>query len=102
VATAGCLFVQAANVFVFHRNELMPIMAFDKRGNFIRAWGRGMFKTTHFLRVDRSDAIWVTDRGYMEAFKFNRKANCCSRSANRTSSATTRHMTPSTVWPTSP
>jgi hypothetical protein len=60
------------NVFVFHRNELMPIMAFDKRGNFIRAWGRGMFKTTHFLRVDRSDAIWVTDRGYMEAFKFNR------------------------------
>jgi hypothetical protein len=51
------------NVFVFHRNELMPIMAFDKRGNFIRAWGRGMFKTTHFLRVDRSDAIWVTDRG---------------------------------------
>ena len=61
------------NVFVFHRNELMPIMAFDKRGNFIRAWGRGMFKTTHFLRVDRSDAIWVTDRGYMEAFKFNRE-----------------------------
>ncbi len=61
------------NVFVFHRNELMPIMAFDKRGTFIRAWGRGMFKTTHFLRVDRSDAIWVTDRGYMEAFKFNRE-----------------------------
>ena len=61
------------NVFVFHRNELMPIMAFDTRGNFIRAWGRGMFKTTHFLRVDRSDAIWVTDRGYMEAFKFNRE-----------------------------
>src|SRR5262244_4068930 len=40
------------NVFVFHRNDLMPIMAFDKHGNFIRAWRRGMFKTTHFLRVD--------------------------------------------------
>ena len=61
------------NVFVFHRNELMPIMAFDKRGHFIRAWGRGLFKTTHFLRVDRSDSIWVTDRGYMQAFKFNQE-----------------------------
>ena len=59
------------NVYVFHRNDLMPIMAFDKRGTFIRAWGRGMFKTTHFLRVDRSDNVWVTDRGYMQAFKFN-------------------------------
>jgi len=59
------------NVFVFHRNDLMPIMAFDKRGQFIRAWGRGMFKTTHFLRVDRSDSVWVTDRGYMQAFKFS-------------------------------
>jgi hypothetical protein len=59
------------NVYVFHRNEQMPIMAFDKRGNFLRAWGRGMFKTTHFLRVDRHDDVWVTDRGYMQAFKFN-------------------------------
>jgi DNA-binding beta-propeller fold protein YncE len=59
------------NVYVFHRHDLMPIMAFDKRGNFLRAWGRGMFKTTHFLRVDRSDNVWVTDRGYMQAFKFD-------------------------------
>jgi DNA-binding beta-propeller fold protein YncE len=59
------------NIYVFHRNELMPIMAFDKRGNFLRAWGRGMFKTTHFLRVDRHDNVWVTDRGYMQAFKFS-------------------------------
>jgi DNA-binding beta-propeller fold protein YncE len=51
----------------------MPIMSFDKRGNFIRAWGRGMFKTTHFLRVDRFDDVWVTDRGYMQAFKFNQQ-----------------------------
>src|SRR5271170_1743352 len=59
------------NVYVFHRNESMPIMAFDSHGKFLRAWGQGMFKTTHFLRVDRSGYIWVTDRGSMEAFKFN-------------------------------
>jgi len=59
------------NVYVFHRNEAMPIMAFDRRGKFLRAWGQGMFKTTHFLRVDHSGYVWVTDRGDMQAFKFD-------------------------------
>jgi peptidylamidoglycolate lyase len=59
------------NVYVFHRNESMPIMAFDRNGKFLRAWGQGMFKTTHFLRVDRFGYVWITDRGDMQAFKFN-------------------------------
>jgi peptidylamidoglycolate lyase len=59
------------NIYVFHRNESMPIMAFDLHGKFLRAWGQGMFKTTHFLRADRFGYIWVTDRGDMQAFKFN-------------------------------
>jgi DNA-binding beta-propeller fold protein YncE len=59
------------NVYVFHRNEAMPIMAFDRRGKFLRAWGQGLFKTTHFLRVDRADHVWVTDRGDMQAFQFD-------------------------------
>ena len=46
-------------------------MAFDRRGKFLRAWGQGMFKTTHFLRVDHSGYVWVTDRGDMQAFKFD-------------------------------
>src|SRR5712671_433304 len=58
------------NVYVLHRNESMPVMAFDRNGKFLRAWGQGMFKTTHFLRVDRSGSVWVTDRGDMQAFKF--------------------------------
>jgi peptidylamidoglycolate lyase len=59
------------NVYVLHRNDSMPIMAFDRYGKFLRAWGQGMFKTTHFLRVDRSGDVWVTDRGDMQAFKFS-------------------------------
>ena len=59
------------NVYVFHRNDAMPIMAFDRQGKFLRSWGQGMFKTTHFLRVDRSGNVWITDRGNMQAFKFN-------------------------------
>jgi DNA-binding beta-propeller fold protein YncE len=46
-------------------------MMFDSHGKFLRSWGQGMFKTTHFLRVDRFGFIWVTDRGNMQAFKFN-------------------------------
>src|SRR5262245_40942690 len=59
------------NVYVFHRNESMPIVAFDSHGKFLRGWGEGMFKTSHFLRVDTFGNIWVTDRGYMQAFQFN-------------------------------
>ena len=59
------------NVYVLHRNESMPVMAFDSHGKFLRSWGQGMFKTTHFLRVDRFGSVWVTDRGNMQAFKFN-------------------------------
>ncbi len=59
------------NVYVLHRNEAMPVMAFDSHGKFLRSWGEGMFKTTHFLRVDRFGFVWVTDRGNMQAFKFS-------------------------------
>jgi DNA-binding beta-propeller fold protein YncE len=59
------------NVYVLHRNEAMPIMVFDRNGKFLRAWGQGMFQTTHFLRVDRAGNVWVTDRGSMQAFKFS-------------------------------
>ena len=59
------------NIYVFHRNESMPIMAFDKNGKFLRAWGQGLFKTTHFLRTDREGNVWVTDRGDHQVFKFS-------------------------------
>jgi DNA-binding beta-propeller fold protein YncE len=59
------------NVYVLHRNEAMPIMVFDRNGKFLRAWGQGMIKTTHFLRVDRFGDVWVTDRGNMVAYKFD-------------------------------
>ncbi len=59
------------NIYVFHRNEAMPIMAFDRNGRFLRAWGQGMFKTTHFLRTAPDGSVWVTDRGHHQVFKFS-------------------------------
>ena len=61
------------NVYVFHRIPAMPIMAFDARGKFLRAWGQGMFTTTHFLHTDRAGNVWVTDRGAHQIFKFDNK-----------------------------
>jgi len=46
-------------------------MVFDREGRFLRAWGEGMFQTTHFLRVTRGGRVWVTDRGGMQAFEFD-------------------------------
>jgi hypothetical protein len=61
------------NVYVFHRIESMPIIAFDRKGKYLRGWGQGMFKTTHFLRTDREGNVWVTDRGDHQVFKFSRE-----------------------------
>jgi len=59
------------NVYVLHRNAAMPVMVFDRHGKFLRSWGEGLFQTTHFLRVDDSGNVWITDRGSMQAFKFD-------------------------------
>src|SRR3954471_17128268 len=59
------------NIYVFQRNAEMPIMAFDSQGHFLRSWGQGLFKTTHFLRTDRDGNVWVTDRGNHQVFKFS-------------------------------
>jgi hypothetical protein len=58
-------------IYVFQRNAEMPIVAFNADGKFLRAWGKGLFKTTHFLRTDREGNVWVTDRGDHQVFKFS-------------------------------
>jgi sugar lactone lactonase YvrE len=59
-------------IFVLHRGE-PPLVAFDKDGKFVRAWGQGLFKVPHGLRVDREGNIWTTDNGNHVLRKFNRE-----------------------------
>ncbi len=59
------------NVYVFRRSQTMPILVFDRSGKFLRGWGDGLFKTPHFLRVDPAGNVWVTDRGHLQAYKFD-------------------------------
>jgi len=59
-------------IFVLHRGE-PPLVAFDADGNFLRAWGQGLFKVPHGLRVDREGNIWTTDNGNHVLRKFDRE-----------------------------
>jgi DNA-binding beta-propeller fold protein YncE len=58
-------------IYVLHRGE-PPLVAFDSDGNFVRAWGQGLFKVPHGLRVDREGNIWTTDNGNHVLRKFSR------------------------------
>lgn len=59
-------------IYVLHRGE-PPVVAFDKDGNFLRAWGQGLYKVPHGLRVDSRGDIWTTDNGNHVLRKFNRE-----------------------------
>ena len=71
-------------VFVFHRAENSwtadkshpipspAILCFDgATGKLLSSWGENRFLEPHGLRIDRSDNIWVTDRGLHQVFKFS-------------------------------
>lgn len=57
-------------IYVLHRGE-PPLVAFDADGKYLRAWGTGLFKVPHGLRVDREGNIWTTDNGNHVLRKFN-------------------------------
>jgi sugar lactone lactonase YvrE/mono/diheme cytochrome c family protein len=42
-------------------SDLDPIMEFDAKGNFIKAFGRGTVNFPHNLYIDAHDHLWVTD-----------------------------------------
>ena len=60
----------ADRVYVFHRGK-KPIAVFDRDGKFVRAWGDGLIKTAHGLRLDRDGNVWVTDLGHHLVMKFD-------------------------------
>ncbi|MBU3076784.1 peptidyl-alpha-hydroxyglycine alpha-amidating lyase family protein [Sphingomonas quercus] len=43
------------------QSGLDPIMEFDARGNFIKAFGGGRFAFPHGLFIDARDNLWLTD-----------------------------------------
>jgi len=58
-------------VLLFRRFE-PPILVFKPSGEFVRSFGKGLFKSPHGLRVDRDDNIWVTDNADHTVMKLDR------------------------------
>ena len=50
------------NVYVFNRGE-HPMMIFDREGNFLRAWGDGLFPRAHGLHMAPDGTVFLTDDG---------------------------------------
>src|SRR5438270_3033387 len=54
------------NVYVIQR-KAPPILCFDPSGRLLRSWGTSLvgrdpdMRGAHGIRVDREDAVWVTD-----------------------------------------
>jgi sugar lactone lactonase YvrE len=60
------------STYILHRGE-PPLLAFDKTGKMVNAFGDGMFQVAHGLRVDRKGDIWTTDNGRHVLRKFSPK-----------------------------
>lgn len=59
-------------VYGFNRGE-HSVIVFDKNGEYLYAWGEGMFVFPHCIFADPHDNIWVVDRDRCQIFKFNTK-----------------------------
>jgi hypothetical protein len=42
-------------------SKLDPIMQFDAKGNFVKAFGAGLLQFAHGFTIDSKDHLWVTD-----------------------------------------
>lgn len=59
-SASGVAINSRGHIFVFHRGP-QPLMQFDADGNFLQAFGDGLFSRPHGLRIDAEDNIWLTD-----------------------------------------
>ncbi len=48
------------HVYVFNRGP-HPVIAFDRDGKFLRAWGEGVFRRAHGITIGPDGTLWLTD-----------------------------------------
>jgi len=62
---------QRGNIYVIHRPaDGDPVVVLDPHGNFIRSWGKGMFKIPHGIRIDPAGNVWTLDANTSMVYKF--------------------------------
>ena len=50
------------HIYVLHRGE-PPLLQYNKKGEYLKGWGEGLYKVAHGLKTDRAGNIWTTDNG---------------------------------------
>ncbi|WP_411273922.1 peptidyl-alpha-hydroxyglycine alpha-amidating lyase family protein [Daejeonella sp.] len=71
-AVSGVAQNSKGHTFVFNRG-LHPLIEFDKKGKFVRYLAEGLIKTSHGIRIDSQDNIWLTDVASHLVLKLNSK-----------------------------
>jgi DNA-binding beta-propeller fold protein YncE len=62
---------ERGDIYVIHRPvDGDPIVVLDARGNFIRSWGKGMFRIPHGIRIDPAGNVWTLDANTSMVYKF--------------------------------
>jgi DNA-binding beta-propeller fold protein YncE len=56
-------------VYVFNRGE-QPMAVFERNGNFLKTWGKGVFVRPHGLFIGPDDSLYCTDDGDHTVRKF--------------------------------
>jgi DNA-binding beta-propeller fold protein YncE len=60
-------------VYCFNRSPDHPVVVFDREGNYLDAWGAGLFAFPHTIRVDEHDNLWLVDRDHGQMMSFTPK-----------------------------
>jgi DNA-binding beta-propeller fold protein YncE len=70
--TPGVAVNSRDEVYAITRNTENPVMVFDRAGNFLRAFGKGIFsERTHGILVGPDDSVWCADDGTHTITKFS-------------------------------
>ncbi len=59
------------NIFLFNRGK-HPIIRLDAQGRYVHSWGEGEIVSSHGLRIDADDNVWVTDMKGHRVLKYDR------------------------------
>jgi streptogramin lyase len=57
------------NVWLFNKSD-DPVQVYTADGRFVRTWGKGIFHSPHFLRIDHEGNVWTADYGWHVVRKF--------------------------------